>query len=46
VTGADKADAAKRAFAGDPSRETPGSLVRSIGGTTTAVLDAAAAAEL
>ena len=46
VTGADKADAAKRAFAGDPSRETPGSLVRSIGGTTTAVLDAAAAAKL
>ena len=46
VTGADKADAAKRAFAGDPARATPGSLVRSIGGTTTAVLDAAAAAKL
>ena len=46
VTGADKADAAKRAFVGDPSRETPGSLVRSIRGTTTAVLDAAAAAKL
>ena len=46
VTGADKADAAKRAFADDPSRETPGSLVRSIRGTTTAVLDAAAAAKL
>ncbi len=46
VTGADKADAAKRAFAGDPSRETPGSLIRSISGTTTAVLDAAAAAKL
>ena len=46
VTGADKADAAKRAFADDPSRATPGSLVRSIGGTTTAVLDAAAATRL
>jgi 6-phosphogluconolactonase len=46
VTGADKADAAKRAFVGDPSRDTPGSLVRSISGTTTALLDAAAAARL
>jgi 6-phosphogluconolactonase len=44
VTGEDKADAAKRAFAAVPSRATPGSLVR--GGTTTAVLDAAAAALL
>jgi 6-phosphogluconolactonase len=44
VTGADKAEAAKRAFAEAPSRATPGSLVR--GGTTTAVLDAAAAALL
>jgi len=44
VTGEDKADAAKRAFAAAPSRATPGSLVR--GGTTTAVLDAAAAAQL
>ena len=44
VTGEDKADAAKRAFGTAPSRATPGSLVR--GGTTTAVLDAAAAALL
>ena len=46
VTGANKADAAWAAFAGDPSRTTPGSLVRSTDGTTTAVLDAAAAARL
>jgi 6-phosphogluconolactonase len=46
VTGKDKADAAKRAFAGEPSRSTPGSLVRAAGGRTTAVLDADAAALL
>ena len=46
VAGADKADAVRRAFAGEPSRATPGSLVRALGGTTTAVLDAAAAAAL
>jgi len=46
VAGADKADAAKRAFAGEPSRTTPGSLVRALAGTTTAVLDAAAASHL
>jgi 6-phosphogluconolactonase len=46
VAGADKADAAKRAFAGEPSRATPGSLVRAVEGTTTALLDAAAAATL
>ena len=46
VAGADKADAAKRAFAGEPSRATPGSLVRAVEGTTTALLDAAAAAQL
>jgi 6-phosphogluconolactonase len=46
VTGADKAEAAKRAFAGEPSRDTPASLVRSTNGTTTAVLDPAAAALL
>jgi len=46
VAGADKAEAARRAFAGEPSRATPGSLVRAIGGTTTALLDAAAAARL
>jgi 6-phosphogluconolactonase len=46
VAGADKADAAKRAFAGEPSRATPGSLVRAVEGATTALLDAAAAAQL
>jgi 6-phosphogluconolactonase len=44
VTGADKADAARRAFKDEPSRSTPGSLVRGV--RTTAVLDAAAAALL
>jgi 6-phosphogluconolactonase len=46
VTGADKADAARRAFKDEPSRSTPASLVRAAGGRTTAVLDAAAAAFL
>jgi 6-phosphogluconolactonase len=46
VTGEGKAEAAQRAFAGDPERETPGSLVRATRGTTTAVLDPAAAAYL
>ena len=46
VTGEGKADAAQRAFAGEPMRETPGSLVRATRGTTTAVLDPAAAAYL
>jgi 6-phosphogluconolactonase len=46
VTGEDKADAAVRAFDGEPSRETPASLVRAIRGVTTAVLDAAAAAKV
>jgi 6-phosphogluconolactonase len=46
VTGKDKADACFRAFDGEPSRATPGSLVRAIRGTTTAVLDAAAAAKV
>lgn len=46
VTGESKADAAKRAFADEPSRQTPGSLVRSTHGKTTAVLDPAAAAYL
>jgi len=46
VAGEDKADAAARAFAGEPSRATPGSLVRAVSGTTTAVLDRAAAAKL
>jgi 6-phosphogluconolactonase len=46
VAGEDKADAAARAFGGEPSRATPGSLVRAVSGTTTAVLDRAAAAKL
>ena len=46
VAGADKADAAKRAFAGEPSGATPGSLVRAAEGTTTALLDPPAAAQL
>jgi 6-phosphogluconolactonase len=46
VAGEDKADAAKRAFADEPSRSTPGSLVRADGGKTVAVLDRAAAAKL
>ena len=44
VTGAGKADAVRRAFADEPSRATPGSLVR--GEETVVVLDAAAAASL
>jgi 6-phosphogluconolactonase len=46
VAGVDKAEAARRAFAGDPSHTTPGSLVRAVGGKTVAVLDAAAASLL
>jgi 6-phosphogluconolactonase len=46
VAGEAKADAAARAFAAEPTRSTPGSLVRAISGTTTAVLDRAAAAKL
>jgi 6-phosphogluconolactonase len=46
VTGKDKADACVRAFDGEPSRETPASLVRAIRGTTTAVLDPEAAARV
>jgi 6-phosphogluconolactonase len=46
VAGEDKADAAARAFAGEPSRATPGSLARSAEGTTRAVLDRAAASKL
>jgi 6-phosphogluconolactonase len=44
VTGEDKAEAARRAFADEPSHETPASLVR--GRETVAILDAAAAALL
>jgi 6-phosphogluconolactonase len=46
VAGEDKADAAARAFAGEPSRATPGSLARSAEGTTRAVLDRAAGSKL
>jgi 6-phosphogluconolactonase len=46
IAGADKADAVARAFAGEPTRDTPASLVRSLDGTTTVVLDRAAAAKL
>jgi len=46
VAGEDKADAVQRAFAGEPSRATPGGLVRAVSGTTTAVLDPAAASKL
>ena len=44
VAGEDKADAVRRAFAADPSPETPASLVR--GRRTIALLDAAAASQL
>ena len=46
VTGESKADAARRAFADEPSRGTPGSLVRAAHGPTTAVLDVSAAGKL
>ena len=46
AVGADKADAARRAFADPPSPVTPASLVRSAAGTTTAILDVPAAALL
>ena len=46
VTGADKADAAERAFGRPPDTATPASLVRSNAGTTRVVADRAAAAKL
>ena len=46
VAGEDKAEAAQRAFAGEASKATPGSLVRAANGKTVAVLDAAAASKL
>jgi 6-phosphogluconolactonase len=46
VAGEEKADAVQRAFAGEPSRATPGSLVRALYGPTTVVLDEAAASKL
>jgi 6-phosphogluconolactonase len=46
LTGADKADAAERAFGRLPDPATPASLVRSSDGTTRVVADHAAAARL
>jgi 6-phosphogluconolactonase len=46
LAGEEKADAAARAFAGEPSPDTPASLVRARSGRTTAILDRAAAAKL
>jgi 6-phosphogluconolactonase len=46
VTGAAKADAARRAFGEPPDPGTPASLVRSESGRTTAILDAEAASRL
>jgi len=43
VTGEDKAEASRRAFAGPEDRSVPASLVRSEGGETVAILDRAAA---
>jgi 6-phosphogluconolactonase len=46
VTGEDKADAVARAFAGEPSSDAPGSLVRPTAGELTLLLDAGAASRL
>ena len=46
VSGDAKADAVRRAFADNPSAETPASLVRADSGRTTAILDRAAAAAI
>jgi 6-phosphogluconolactonase len=46
LAGAEKAEAARKAFASPPSSETPASLVRAEAGRTTAILDRAAAAML
>jgi 6-phosphogluconolactonase len=46
LSGAEKADAARRAFVDEPSEHTPASLVRSESGKTTAILDRSAAAKL
>jgi 6-phosphogluconolactonase len=46
VLGESKAEAAGKAFAGEPSPETPASLLRSDEGETIALLDRAAAAQL
>ena len=46
ATGADKAEAARRAFRETPSEATPASLIRSRAGRTMAILDPAAAKNL
>ncbi|MEA2375658.1 MAG: 6-phosphogluconolactonase [Thermoleophilaceae bacterium] len=46
VSGADKAEAVARAFAGEPTPDAPGSLVRPHDGELTVLLDHAAAANL
>jgi 6-phosphogluconolactonase len=46
VTGEDKADAAARAFGGEPTPEVPGSLVRPHSGELTLLLDRGAASRL
>jgi len=46
AVGEGKALAVRRAFAEPPSRMTPASLVRSRSGTTTVIVDAAAASLL
>jgi 6-phosphogluconolactonase len=46
LAGPEKADAAHRAFASEPSPQTPASLVRARSGRTVAILDRAAAADL
>jgi len=46
VVGDEKAEAVKRAFTGEPSRETPASLIRARSGRTVLVTDRAAAAGL
>lgn len=46
AVGAEKAEAVRRAFAEEPSRDVPASLVRSAEGRTTAILDEAAASLL
>jgi 6-phosphogluconolactonase len=46
VTGDAKADAAAKAFAGPPTVDVPGSLIRATDGRTVAIVDAAAAARL
>lgn len=46
VVGESKAEAARKAFTGEPTSETPASLLRSNAGETIALLDRAAAAQL